>query len=152
VGSWSISGPEAARLGGGDVCLLMCGDAVARLADALGMSPGDLTFALGVPDGVPVLFYAYRAPGAAAEDLLDAVQQSGGIYMNHYMAMVSPTVLRVGSRDVLYIPSIGIDPGDSSTGEYDVAYDGVLIEVVGEAPGADGTVPEAVDAAVRALR
>lgn len=149
----SLSGAEVAATAGGDTCVVVCGQVIVNLAETLGMSPGDMTVALGTADGVAVFFEAYHVPGVTAQRLLDAIHQTGGSFLNRHAALMSPMTLRIGSRDVLYIPSFGVgDPGDSATGEYDVAYDGVLIEILGEAPSADGTIPEAIVAAVEALR
>jgi hypothetical protein len=144
----SFEASEITATKGGDFYVLFSPYEVLAFAEALDVSPDDMTLAItGSQDGV--LIYAYRAPGVPAKRMLDARHAIGGMYMNKTAAHLPLTELAISGRDVAYMPAYDMTP--SPYGEYDVAWDDVLVAIVGESLGDDGTVPQSISAAVEAL-
>jgi hypothetical protein len=145
----SVEASEITATAGGDFFILFSPYEVLAFAHELGVSPDDMTLAITGGRAAGVLMYAYGAPGVPAQRMLDARHAMGGLYMNRTAPYLPVTDLLIDGRHVAYMPSD--DSVTSRYGEYDLAWDGVLVAIVGDPLGPDRTVPPAVRAAVEAL-
>lgn len=145
----SLEASEITATTGGDFYVLFSPYEVLAFAKELDVTPDKMTLAITGGQDVRVLVYAYRAPGEPAQRLLDARHAMGGLHMNKTASYLPVTEVVIAGRRVAYLPSD--NSAHSPYGEYDVAWDGVLVAVLGESLGADGTVPSSVSAAIEAL-
>jgi len=112
--------------GGGDMCLLICGDEPYRYAKELGVGIDDVTIAFSVSDSLGIGMIAYRARGAKTDRLIPARIAIGG-FTGHGGLYHLPVT--VAGRPVTYL-----DAGMGESGEYLMTRHDVLFIEFGLAP------------------
>ena len=145
----SLEAAEIAAMAGGDFYLVFSPYDVIGLADQLGISTDDMTIAVCGGRDVGAAVFAYGLPGKRAKRILEARHAMGGMQLNRMAALTPLTWLEIAGRRVAYMPTR--DVLEPTSGEYDLAWDGVLISILGEPLGDDGSVPASIVAAVEAL-
>jgi len=142
-----FSGPGSTFTEGGDMCLILCPGEPYRFAARLRVPVEDVTVGVALTDGLAPVVAAYRVDGVAARTLIQARHAIGGYSLNSTTAKIPLTSFAVAGRTVKYLPRNLFN----ETGEYLIAFDGVLVVLFGEPPGNDGSVPTYIQDEVAAL-
>ena len=87
---------------GSDICLLMCSDEPARLAEASGVPIDEITYAYAFdPNGaLAVAVAAIRFPGLDAARLIEVRLEAGSHSSDH---LTRPESIKLGARSILWV-------------------------------------------------
>jgi hypothetical protein len=116
---------------GSDMRILICGDEPTRYAKELGIPVDGVTVAFATDDKLGIGMIAYRARGAATDQLIPARIAIGG-FSGHSHGPSWPVT--VGGRTATFLLVFGVERG-----EYLVAHDDMLFIVFGGSPTENGS-------------
>ena len=119
---WSLAGPDVPP-GGGDMCLVLCGNEPREFADALGIPLDRVTVAVASSENLGIGAIAFRAEGVATDRLAAA----GAAITGGVVGGGMPIPMTVAGRDVTFLYRM-------NRGQYLIPTGDVLVFLYGEPP------------------